>query len=327
MKQGWLPSQIEWRGSEPYVSWCYLGRERLEDPFYDQTIERALRTPFNGLFAHRTHIDVLAQWNAESPGLTPAGFIFHMSRCGSTLVSRMLAALSDHLVVSEAGPLDAMARSGLRAAQISIDKRIEWFRWIVGAAGQPRQGGERKYFIKFDSRTILDLPLIRQAFPNVPWIFLYREPLAVLASHAAEPAPAMVPGILGRGGLNLPQDQLAAMSPAEYGARVLAGICEAACVHLREMDLRDMGPGLAVNYSELPDAVWGRIASHFGLKFTPPEIDSMKNAAAFHAKRPRLRFRPETELARADLPEAFRVEAAKWIAPHYAELERLRSLP
>jgi hypothetical protein len=123
-----------------------------------------------------------------------------------------------------------------------------------------------------------------------------------------------------RGGLDLPPEQLAAVPPAEYGARVLGGFCEAACLHLREMDL-----GLAVNYSQLPDAVLGRIADHFGVQFTAAETDSMNGAAAFHAKRPRLRFRPEAERER-ELPEALRAAAAKWIAPYYSELERLRSL-
>jgi hypothetical protein len=36
----------------------------------------------------------------------PDGFVFHMSRCGSTLVAQMLAVVPDHVVVSEAEPLD-----------------------------------------------------------------------------------------------------------------------------------------------------------------------------------------------------------------------------
>ena len=42
--------------------------------------------------------------------MRPSGFIFHMSRCGSTVISQMLAALAEHVVVSEAGPIDALAR-------------------------------------------------------------------------------------------------------------------------------------------------------------------------------------------------------------------------
>ena len=45
--------------------------------------------------------DLLDQAAAE-PGIDPTGFIFHLARCGSTLVSQMLAALPEHIVLSEA---------------------------------------------------------------------------------------------------------------------------------------------------------------------------------------------------------------------------------
>jgi hypothetical protein len=311
--RGWMPAWIEWRGAEPIVSWYYLGAAPLREPFYDETLQHA-QTPFNSLFAYRTDMNVLARWHEASPGLTPSGFIFHMSRCGSTLVSRMLAALPCHLVVSEAGPLDALARSH---PQTPIGQRISRFRWMVSALGQKRTGREERYFVKFDSRTTLDLPFIRQAYPDVPWIFVYRDPAEVMASHGNDPAVAMIPGIVGRGGLDLPPVQALAMTPEEYGARVLGRLCEAACVGLR-------ASGLPVNYTQLPEAVGREIASHFGIRFTPGEKECMNEAARFHAKHPRQPFEPDGEYKRRELTEAAREAAALWIVPHYAELERLR---
>jgi hypothetical protein len=315
-RQGWAPAWIEWHGAEPVVAWYYLGTAPLREPFYDQTLQRA-QTPFNSLFAHRTNMDVLAQWHEESPGLKPSGFIFHMSRCGSTLVSRMLAGLPRHLVISEAGPVDALARPPLSGQVAPIERRLAWFRWMVSALGQKRTGGEERYFVKFDSRTTLDLAFIRQAFPEVPWIFVYRDPAEVLASHLSDPAPAMIPGIVGRGGLDLPPAQALAMTPEEYGARVLGRLCEAACAGLRES-------GLPVHYAQLPGAVGREIADHFGIRFTPGEMACMHAAAQFHAKYPERRFEPDGEYKRRELPGAAHAAAARWIGPHYEELERLR---
>jgi hypothetical protein len=317
--RGWAPAWLEWRAAQPWVSWCYLGAAPLREPFYDLTIQRALQTPFNSLFAHRTDMDILARWHEESPGLAPSGFIFHMSRCGSTLVSRMLAALPCHLVVSEAGPLDALARSHARAPLAPIEHKIAWFRWMVSALGQKRTGEEERYFIKFDSRTTLDLPFIRQAFPDVPWIFVYRDPAEVMASHRHDPAVSMIPGMIGSGGLDLPPEQALAMSPEEYGARVLGRLCEAACVCLRDA-------GLPVNYAQLPEAVGRDISDHFGIGFTPGERERMNEAALFHAKHPKRRFEPDGEYKRRELPEVAREAAARWIQPHYAELEWLHSI-
>ena len=50
----------------------------------------------------RTSIEALSEL---PPGVPIAGFIFHMSRCGSTLLSQALAAFESNIVVSEAAPL------------------------------------------------------------------------------------------------------------------------------------------------------------------------------------------------------------------------------
>ena len=42
--------------------------------------------------------------------------------------------------------------------------------------------------------SVLDLPLIYRAFPDVPWVFVYRQPVEVLASHAGAPLPEADPG-------------------------------------------------------------------------------------------------------------------------------------
>jgi hypothetical protein len=313
LRQGWAPAWIEWRNGEPLVTWNYLGGAPLGEPFYDQTLQH-VQTPFNSLFAHRTDMAALARWHEESQGLPPSGFIFHMSRCGSTLVSRMLASLPCHLVISEAGPLDALARSH---PGTPIERRVAWFRSMISALAQRRTGGETRCFVKFDSRTTLDLPFIRHAFPNVPWVFVYRDPAEVLASHLSNPAPAMIPGIVGRGGLDLPPALALAMAPEEYGARVLGRLCEDALGYLRE-------GGLPVNYTQLPGAVGRDIAAHFGLRFSPREADRMNDAALFHAKFPEQRFEPDGDYKRRELPPAAREAAARWIEPHYEALERLR---
>ncbi len=110
-RKGWVPIQLHRAGAEAFIDWCWLGADRFTDPFFENTIDLAQSKPFNRLFTHRTPIAELGEWYEESPGLMPSGFIFHMSRCGSTLVSQMLAALPENLVISEAAPLDRLARA------------------------------------------------------------------------------------------------------------------------------------------------------------------------------------------------------------------------
>jgi hypothetical protein len=240
-----------------------------------------------------------------------------MSRCGSTLVSRMLAALPENLVISEAGPLDVLAR----AVSIPEPERAEWLRWMVSALGQKRSGLETRYFIKFDSVTVLALMFIRRVFPSVPWIFLYRNPTEVLVSHLREPSAALSPGVITDVELiDKPLSEIVSMSPEDYAARAIGRICECACLGLQGAGID--ATGMPVNYAQLPGAVWGDIARHFGVSFTSDEIRQMRGVALFHAKRPRQRFEADEENKLREASDSVRDAAERWVSPYYRELER-----
>ena len=47
-----------------------------------------------------------------------------------------------------------------------------------------------------DAWQIHSLPLIRAAFPDTPWVFVYRDPLEVMVSQLARPGTLNIPGAL-----------------------------------------------------------------------------------------------------------------------------------
>src|SRR4029077_12190694 len=102
---GWLPIRASWADGEPYLHWAYFGTRRLKRPFFEDDVYSCLFQPFNRLFRYVTSIEKTAAWLDGRPHLKPSGLIFHMSRCGSTLVSQMLAALPSNIVVSQGNPL------------------------------------------------------------------------------------------------------------------------------------------------------------------------------------------------------------------------------
>jgi hypothetical protein len=65
--------------------------------------------------------------------LDPAGMIFHLSRCGSTLVSRLLGTLPGVVVVSEPAQLKALL--GLAPDEIEDATLIKLVRLVIGALG------------------------------------------------------------------------------------------------------------------------------------------------------------------------------------------------
>ena len=313
-RKGWIPIRLKFAGGEAFVDWCWLGSERFTEPFFDQTVSIAQNKPFNALFTHRTPIAELGEWHAGNPGMEPSGFVFHMSRCGSTLVSQMFAALPDAVVISEASPIDWLAR----ASRIPEATRAEWLRWMVSALGQRRSGRETRYFIKFDSTTILALPSIRRAFPQVPWVFIYREPEEVLLSHMRDPAPAMAPGfVTDMAVIEAPVSEAAVMPAEEYAARVIGKLCDCAAAGLDER-------GLLVNYTQLPEAGWGGIARRFGAVLLTDDLRLMREATTRHAKWPERQFKADSAGKRGEVSMEMRRAVAAWMSLPYAELERLR---
>ncbi len=315
---GWVPIRLAWHERRAMIDWCHLGRRRFTEPFFDNTIDACLRDPCELVFRHLTPIEVLAERHASRPGVEPTGFIFHTSRCGSTLVAQMLAVLPQNIVISEASPIDGALRAHCRDPDVHDDQRVAWLRWMLSALGQPRAGSERQLFVKFDAWHALYLPLVRRAFPDVPWIFLYRDPVELLVGQLKQRGAAMVPGMVEFGLPEFHAEAIAGMSSEEYCARVLARICADA------LALLEIGDGKAVNYQQLPGAAWSTVADHFGIRLAPADIDRMREVANFDAKNPPLPFDKDGDRRKREANEAVRGLTAKFLRPLYERLEAVR---
>ncbi|HEY2134640.1 MAG TPA: sulfotransferase [Xanthobacteraceae bacterium] len=317
LEAAWLPAQIRWTAQGPLLDWCHLGDLRLTDPFFEQTVGRAMTHPFNLVFRRSTPLDVL-----DAPArfeLRPAGFIFHMSRCGSTLISQMLASLPQNVVLSEPGPIDQILRAPARLAGLTADRLAAWVRAMAAALGRSRQPDERDLFIKFEGWHVLLFGLIRRAFPDVPWVFVYRDPVEVMASLARMRPAQMLPGGIDPGLTGIAAADAADMSLDRYGALVLAQFCGAALRHY------GTDGGLLIGHSELPEAVCTRLTDHFGLRYGGAELAHMRAAAQRNAKHPDAPYADDGEAKRHGASAEIRELAAEILAPFHARLEALNT--
>ena len=316
--KGWIPISVKWQQTTPLIDWCYLGERCFTEPFFDQTIQVLFRYPFNLLFRQLTTIDVLEQTYKIRPGLQPSGFIFHLSRCGSTLISQMLASLPKNIVISEASPLDWMIRAKVRQPDVSDEEQIAWIQWMASALGQKRYSTAQHYFIKLDSWHAFNFDLIERAFPNVPWIFLYRNPVEVMVSHNKDRGAGTVPGMIEYrlSGLSL-MDALQ-IPHEEYVARVLAKVCECALQHSNNPN------ALFVNYNQLPQFLTSNILEHFNVSYSDEEIEQMNAAARFDAKSPTIEFTNDVESKQREANETIRQLSDKMLMPLYEQLEAVR---
>lgn len=306
----WLPAAVNGGADGTIgVDWAHFAGARLGEPFFTGSARRAWARPLNQLIRLRTSLDDFIAGNAPGTALAPDGLIFHMSRCGSTLVAQMLAALPDTILVSEAPPLDAIVMLAARSDWTEA-RRIAALRAMVGALGRPR-AGESRYLVKLNASHALALLLFRRAFPDVPWLFLYREPAQVLASQMAHRGAELAPQFVPSGYYGI-EDGIA-LPALDYGARVLARICAAAIEH------RGRSGGLFVNYDALPEAVFSLVLPHFGIVRGAAEQAAMAAVTARDAKAPERPF----ERARPAIPEKAREAADRHLASVYRRLEAI----
>lgn len=300
------------------VDWGHLGARRFTEPFFVQTVAPCVRHPADLLFRHQTPLENLGEIAGTQPSVRPSGFIFHMSRCGSTLLSQMLAVAPQNIVLSEAGPIDDVLRLAFRNPGITDEQRVQWLQSLVAVLAWRRQPAEKNLFIKFDSWHVVLLPLLQRAFPGVPWIFLYREPIEVMASAQKQPGGQMIPGVLQPALFGWDAGMVGRMQLDEYCARVLAKLCEVALAQARA------GHGKLVNYRQLPAAIWPELLKYWNVEFSPDENAQMFAAARWDAKDPALPFAADSEAKRDSASPELRALTQQWLDEVYQRLESQR---
>lgn len=307
--EGWVPTDVTWRESQARVLWRWLGRRRFREPFFSDTL-LAAREPYSRFVRLSTSLEALERRAAVKRGLPLLGIIGHVSRCGSTLVSQMLASLPFLVVASEPPPFDSILRDGPSAASPVARKR--WMRSMVSALGQPREGGETGFILKLDSWHLAHLRLVRDAFPRVPLVVLYREPAAVLASQMREPGLHMA-GVLN--GPPFDGVPFPGASPLEYRARILGRLFEAAAEAPEE--------ALVVCYDELPEALPERIAPFLGLDLSVEDLERVRAAGRRDAKSPAHVFSARVEGGAGEAPlEDVARAAERWVGAAHRALDR-----
>lgn len=314
---GWTPGYTYFSAGQLMLDWCYTGARRFTEPFFGDTIDQVNRDPAALLFRHQTTLEEAGEWERRNPGMAPAGFVFHMSRCGSTLVSQMLAALPRNRVLSEPTALNGVIAAALGNGGIPGATVRHWLRTLVSLLGRPLDG-ETRYFIKFDCWHVLALPLLLEAFPDTPWIFLYREPAEVLVSQARMPGAWTVTSALEPAIFGVPPAGVFSLPRFEYRARGLARMCEAA------LACRESGRGLLVNYDELPGFVCDTLPHHFGVRLEAAELARMHSVAGVDAKAPGSPYVDDRRAKWREVTPELQAQVERWISPLYARLEQAR---
>ena len=278
------------------------------EPFFHLTIERARRERPNLLSLELDQEAFLEAARLE-PGRQPDGFIFHVGRCGSTLLANMLSAPDEHLVVKESTAVNTLMNGLVTAAdEQQLSEREALMTAALPFMFRPSRGAERRLLFKFTSWNCRLAASLMRLFPRSPAVFLYRSAFQTVGSMVAEPSgwgnlltrPRAIQARYFPSLAELATEQ--PISAAGFYAHSWRSAVEAALSLPAERVL-------VVDYGDLTgrsSAVLGRVLEHFGLEASPETIAWMSNVQTVYSKDPagRAGFEPQGAHRRPPLDPA-----------------------
>jgi hypothetical protein len=317
--KSWLPIDALIRDGRPAIEWMDLRDVDFSEPFFSETLARVNA---NGLRQRLvTEFDFLVQLATSFDSLEPSGFIFHASRCGSTLLTNACRALKGSVVMSEAPILDKIISRFFTDAEPNSTKELLYMvflRAAVNALGQRRRGDERHYFIKFACTSTLQMSRIRRIWPKLPFVFLYRNPIEIVASNLRsipewmqpESNPKAAAAIVG-----VEVSELTSIAPEEFCARALGRFFHEADAN------RELYTNL-LNYDQLTSDMLIETLAFFGTSPSAEEMDEIREVARLYSKDPSRSqiFRADGEAKRASASASLIEMVEQWALPSYERL-------
>lgn len=276
--KNWVPYRLEEFEKEPHCRWLFLGNETISEPFFADTVAKCKKLSNNSRLRRSiSDTAVLKEWAVYNEALSPAAIIFHVSRCGSTLVSQLLGLNPENIVLSEVPFFDELIRFGYRKNTdiASVLKAT------ISFYSNRRNSDQQRVYIKTDSWHIHFYQIFRALYPDTPFIFLYRNPVEVLHSQQKKRGMHAVPGVVEPGIFGFDIEAMLKLSLDEYLAVVLEGYFQK-MIEIVKSDNKT----IAIEYQRDAVKMMQQAATFTGIKFTETELEAMSQRSGFHGKYP-----------------------------------------
>lgn len=110
------------------------------------------------------------------------GMIFHIGRCGSTLVSRMVGHDSARLVLRESTPIGLLHRASGGNDGVSTFAIEQAFNDVLVAFDVFAQARDQRVIVKHSSWESFSMGRVAEQLPHAPFVFVYRNPIETVES-------------------------------------------------------------------------------------------------------------------------------------------------
>lgn len=274
----WLPVKILANNTPPLCQWFYFDETQFMEPFYYETLTKISHLPPNKYpMAALSSLDFLAAAASSFDSLVPGAFIFHVSRCGSTLMSQMLSTEQDFIAVSEPPLLDDILRLKYREPAIEQEEIDRAFMAAVDALGRKRKGSEQYFVVKLDSWHLFFYETIRRLYPATPFILMYRLPHEVFHSQQKQKGVHAIPGYLEKEMIGF------GASPTSDWATYLSSLLGRYYDTMANIAAADRNTHL-LNYQEGPVRMITVLEASLKIKFSESILEKMMKRSHFHSK-------------------------------------------
>jgi len=296
---GWIPYKLVPDNGQQLCRWLQIHDTPFSDPFFADTISKCMS---HGLRYHSVStVNLLPAWANDIDAVEPSAFIFHISRCGSTLLSQLLDVSPQHIVLPEVPFFDELLRGGIPA----LKPAIQFY-------GQKRTGAETHLFIKTDSWHVCFYKTLRELYPSVPFILLYRHPQEVLRSQPKKRGMHAVPGVIAAEIFGFDAEPVTDLDV--YMSKVLERY-----LSLFEEIIHTDERSLLVNYNQGMMNVAEAVARFTGVELGEEDRKKMETRCRYNAKYPDQVF---SEAAIDSAPPAYLQQSMEL----YHRLEQMRTL-
>ncbi|MGZ9735576.1 sulfotransferase family protein [Flavobacterium sp. GNP002] len=272
----WIPYKLIEKNNDVYFEWIYLGDRKYTDPFFEETISKCKSHPYNSKAVRVVStIENLLDWSKQLISVQLKSLVFHVSRCGSTMLSQSLVTSSGNIMISEAPLIDQI----LRTTVFDFKQKCVLVEAVIRLLGQKRFPEQKNLIIKLDAWHIFNVAQFRLIFPELPFMLLYREPTEILKSHQKMTGMHMVPGLIPHSVFGITCKVITEISHKQYGALVLEKYFQA----FLDFYATDHNV-LMCNYNDGMQSVIERFISFVVIYYSTDEVNEMFERLKKHSK-------------------------------------------
>lgn len=315
MSGGWVPVEFRIESGEMSFHWMDFSGVDISEPFFRQTVAKMVD---RGNQQKTSSMQDLINIGSRTPAIHPSCLIFHVSRCGSTLLANALRAGCNCITLSEPKIITDLFHFCNKPPTPAQFLRDSILQSIVNLYAN-YQRTQRNIIIKLASWNLLSFDLFRKIWPDVPCILLIRNPGEVIVSNLKPGGwlnfrsnPQCASRLL-----DLDEMQLEQISDMEFCARVIE--------RLNETALEFIDPKLMIiDYNMIDADLMTAITEFIGFDSSKLDWNAVKSAFHVYAKdqNGRRTFEDDREAKRSQAAQFIRGSSADLAMKSYTLLLR-----